>query len=179
MPRRRATIVISLEGRDKGKTFELEEMPVLKSTDWFFQAMMLLSRGGAEVPSNIFSQGPIGFAAMGLGAVLTGLGKTPFPEVKPLLNQLLDCVVGFQMPVGTMMTNREAIMSQVEEATSIFFLYQEVLSLHLGFSLFDRLQEYRRLVASLMMADPGPVTAAESPPISESSSQAGLPQNMN
>ena len=109
MARRETTVTITREGRDQGKTYTLREMPAAQAEEWFYRAMMLLARSGADVPPDIFQQGAIGFATMGLGTVLTGLGKAPWHEVKPLLDEMLPCVVALASPAGVPITGRTDI----------------------------------------------------------------------
>lgn len=151
--RRSATITISRDGRDKGDTYVLTEMPAIPTTEWCIRAMQLLVRSGADVPPNIMSLGAAGFITIGIGTVLTGLGKAPWHEVKPLLDELLTCVTSLQKAGGDgSLTQWGLIRTQIEEPTTILQLYEEVVSLHLGFSLRARLSTYRTLVANLLNA---------------------------
>lgn len=161
MARRTATVAIAEAGRDAGKTFFLTELPAQQAEEWFTRAIMLLVRSGTDVPPNIFSYGPMAFAAMGLGAALTGLGKAPWPEVKTLFDEMFGCVA-FKAPNGSLITDRAMVDSQIEEVTTRFRLREEVLSLHLGFSLAARLSAYRDLAARLMMS-PSPTTPTPAP----------------
>ncbi len=164
--RRTASVVIDREGRDKGGVFVLTEMPALPATEWFVRAMQLIARSGVDVPPGIFQMGAAGFAVMGMGAVLTGLGKAPWFEVKPLLDELLTCVTSYQPPGSVApLTRWDVIKGQIEEPATILQIHEEVVSLHLGFSLSARLSTYRSLVAT-MIAAPGlnTETSTEAPP---------------
>ena len=151
MARRTAAITITREGRDHGGVFVITEMPAVPATEWFIRAMQLLARSGADVPPNIFQAGAAGFAAMGIGTVLTGLGKAPWFEVKPLLDELLACVTSYQPPGAiTSQTQLPVILGQIEEPATIMQIHEEVVSLHLGFSIADRLSNFRTLAANLI-----------------------------
>lgn len=151
--RRTATVVITREGRDKGGVFMLTEMPVIPATEWFIRAMQLLVRSGADVPPNIMSLGVAGFVTIGVGTVLTGLGKAPWSEVKPLLDELLACVTSYQPPGAVVPQTRwQTIVTQIEEPATILQLHEEVVSLHLGFSVRERLSTYRELAVTMMNA---------------------------
>lgn len=167
--RRETEVTIRREGRDKDKTFTLREMPAAQAEEWFMRAMMLLARSGAEVPSDLFQQGAMAFAAIGIGAALTGLGKAPWGEVKPLLDDMMRCVVAISSPSGVPVTNHAQVMAQIEEVHTLIQLREEVLSLHLGFSLAARLSAFRDMAAAMMAAN-GPTTST-SPEASESSSE--------
>ena len=138
--RRTATIVIEatingMPSRDNGGVFVLTEMASEPATDWFMRAMQFLVRAGVDVPPHIFQAGPAGFAALGIGTILTGLGKTPWIEVKPLLHELLACVTTYQPPGGTVpIRGWTLIAGQINEPATILQLYEEVVSLSLGFS---------------------------------------------
>lgn len=147
---RTATITITRDGRDKGKTFLLTEMPSVRAEDWFIRAMMLLGRSGADVPPDIFQHGAAAFATMGIGAALSGLGKSPWQEVKPLLDEMFSCV-SFMSPAGSAVTASSMVESQIEEVTTRLQLREEVLSLHLGFSLAAKLSELRAIAATMMV----------------------------
>ena len=138
-------------GRDNGGVFILNEMPAEQAADWFMRAMQFLVRSGMDVPPHIFEAGPAGFFAIGIGTALAGLRKAPWFEVKPLLTELLGCVKSFQ-PKGVLVpiTDWRVIKDQIQESATIFKLYEEVVSLSLGFSLAERLSNYRTLVSTMM-----------------------------
>ena len=167
--RREATFVVAREGRDNGGVFQLREMAAIPASNWFLRAMQLLARAGMEVPPHIMQAGVQGFMVMGLGSVITGLGKAPWHEVKPLLDELLGCVVSYQAPGAQMpITMWSAIEQQIQEPGTVLQLYEEVVSLHLGFSLLARLSEYREL-ARKMLSETGPNTATSTDPLAPSS----------
>jgi hypothetical protein len=158
VPLREAHITITRDGRDKGGTFHLREMPAIPATEWFIRAMQLLARAGVDVPPNIMQAGAQGFLVMGIGSVVTGLGKAPWYDVKPLLDELLACVVSYQPPSGAVaLAGWPTIAGQIQEASTVLQLYEEVVSLSLNFSLSARLSEFRSLAAR-MMTETGPNT---------------------
>lgn len=178
--RRKATVVIQRDGRDKGGIFVIQEMAALPATDWFLRAMQLLARSGADVPPNIFQAGAAGFVTLGIGTVLTGLGKAPWFEVKPLLDELLECVESYQPPEGqAALTSRVIIFGQgksggqVQEGATILQLYEEVVSLHLGFSIAERISSFRQL-AGTMIQELTP-SIETSTGFADPSSQAAMP----
>lgn len=161
---RTSTFVVETEGRDKGGAFVLTEKPAIPATEWFIRAMQLLARSGADVPPAIMSQGAAGFVTLGVGTILTGLGKAPWFEVKPLLDELLTCVTSYQPPGAVAPLGRwDIIKGQIEEPSTVLQLYEEVVSLHLGFSLASRLSTFRALAAT-MIADLTPNTSTSTEP---------------
>jgi hypothetical protein len=144
-------VVISRVGRDNGGVFMITEMPAFQATDWFIRAMQLMVRAGLDVPPHIFQMGAAGFMTMGLGAVLGGLGKAPYGDVKPLLDELLTCVTTYQPPGAVQpLASWPVIQTQIEEPATILQLHEEIVSLHLGFSLAAKLSNFRTLAASMM-----------------------------
>lgn len=153
MALREATIIIAAEGRDKSGVFTLREKPAFQATEWFLRAMMLLARSGTEVPPHIMAMGAAGFVTMGIGSVLTGIGKAPWSEVKPLLDELLTCVTSYQPPgATTALTGWPVIQTQIQEPSTILQIYEEVVSLSLGFSIRARLSTYRETARNLIAA---------------------------
>ena len=153
MARRVATVVIESDGRDKGGVFTLTEMAAIPATEWFLRAMQLLARSGADVPPQIMQMGVAGFVTMSIGTILAGLGKAPWHEVKPLLDELLGCVTSYQPPGAVVaLTNWNVIKTQIEEPSTILQLHEEVVSLSLGFSIRSRLSTYRNMVGTMISA---------------------------
>lgn len=146
---RTQAITITREGRDKGKTFLLTEMPSERAEAWFIRAMMLLGRSGTDVPPDIFQHGAYAFATIGIATALAGLGKSPWSELKPLLDEMMECV-GYQAPAGAIINSPSQVASQIEEVATRMQLREEVLSLHLGFSIAAKLSELRVVAAALM-----------------------------
>lgn len=152
---RTATVSITREGRDKGGLFVITEKPALPATEWFLRAMQILVRSGADVPSNIMQMGAAGFVTLGIGTVLTGLGKAPWYEVKPLLDELLSCILSYQPPGAAAPITGPQALAQIQEPATILQLHEEVVSLHLGFSLAAKLSHFRGIAAQ-MIADLSP-----------------------
>ena len=165
MARRTANIVIDAPGRDQGGVFVIQEMAAVPASDWFIRAMQILARSGTDVPADIFSQGAAGFVTLGIGAVVSALGKAPSFEVKPLLEELLGCVVSYKPPGGQVaLSSWNIIAGQIEEPQTIFLLYEEVASLHLGFSLAERLSSLKALVTAMVASlTPNTSTSIEEP----------------
>jgi hypothetical protein len=176
--RRTKAVTIAAEGRDRGKTFLLTEMDAWRAEDWFDRAMMMLARSGTDVPPDIFRHGPAGFAVMGLGAVVSGLSKAPWADVRALLDEMFGCVA-FVPPLANAepIRARELVDGQIEEVATRLLLREEVVSLHLGFSLRERLSRYRGIVATAM----GPLTptTSTSPGGAAPSSAAASPPSSN
>jgi len=151
MARKTKTITITKDGRDKGKKFVIKEKDAWEIEAWSMQAIQLLARCGVEVPAGIFEHGSAAFLTLGIGAVMTGLGKIPYYDVKRLLDEMNTCIESFSAPgTGVFVSGYDLIRTQIEEASTLFTLREEILSLHLGFSLADYLLSYLNPVTGAM-----------------------------
>lgn len=172
--RRSATVIIQRDGRDKGDSYVLTEMSAVAATEWCIRAMQVMLRAGVDVPPNLFSTGVSGLVTMGIGAILAGIGKGPWHEVKPLLDELMSCVTSLQKAgAAGSITQSALIKSQIEEPATILQIYEEVVSLHLGFSLRERLLYYRKLIPTIL-TEIGQNTETLTE-LSPQSPEAGLP----
>lgn len=151
MSRRDATITIQHEGRDKGKTFTIQEMPAARAEEFFIRCMMLLAKGGADLPQD-FEPTPYGFARIGLQAFLKGISGAQPAEVKLLMHEMMSCVTSYIPPNGIPVTISQQIDEQIEEVVTRLILKEEVVSLHLGFSIRSRIAEFRETGARMMVA---------------------------
>lgn len=149
MARHEADVVISADNRDHGKVYHIREMSPIDSEAWFARALKLLGSAGTDIPADIFDQGAMGFAAIGIGAALAGLARAPWPDTKQLMDEMLGCVVSLTMPIPgrAEQTPPIAMLSQIiaqtEEVSTLMQIREAVLSLHVGFSVRDWLLEYR------------------------------------
>ena len=154
MARRTATFTVNSPGRDLGKRFHLEEQPIMAIEEWCRRGMAVLLRSGVEIPPGILDQGPSGFVALGVGTLLSGLGKAPTEEVSWLFQAMLKSVTGYQEREGApVMTNMEIILGQIEELRTMVELREQIASVHLGWSLADHLSRYRGLVTDLLRSN--------------------------
>ena len=126
--RKEKDVTIVREGRDKGKTFHLKEMPAAQTVDWAYRALGAMTRTGLEIPQHIIDLGIAGVVAMGLKALF----GVPFGEAKPLLDELIGCVTRIESAIPQ---GRPLVENDIEEPLTISQLHSEVLELHTGFSV--------------------------------------------
>ena len=119
------TITIAAEGRDKGKTFILTEMPPRVGHKWATRALFAMLNSGADIPDNVMSSGMAGIAMMG-GRALTLI---PAEAAEPLLEQLLDGIRINYEPTKSHM-ERDINDSDIEEIATLFLLQKEVFLMH-------------------------------------------------
>lgn len=122
--RRTKTVVISAEGRDRGKQFLITEMPAAEAEEIAIRVL------GGRFPDALMTYGMAGIAIFGIPAIY----EMPYDLAKPLWDRIMECV----RPIGT--EQAPALLSVdnvVEEVATRVQLRLEVLELHLGFSLAD------------------------------------------
>lgn len=131
MARRVKEVSITDEGRDKGKTFIITEMPASQAEKWAARALLVVSRSGVELPEGVEGSGFAGVAVMGLRALF----KVDFEELEPLMDEMMECVTW--KPPRPDIPARALIEADIEEVATRLQLRKEVLELHTGFSLAD------------------------------------------
>jgi hypothetical protein len=131
MARRTQTVIISTDGRDKGKKFILTEMSADKAERWALRALFLLGSTGALLPDGAMDSGMAGIAAAGLQALF----KIPFDLIEPLLTEMWECVQyqhRADQPLQSLFTGDAC---QIEEVGTRLQLRTALLELHTGFYL--------------------------------------------
>jgi hypothetical protein len=128
MARKVETVVIEAEGRDKGKTFILTEMPAVPGERWATQALTLLSRAGLEVPESAKGSGMAGLASVRMG----GLAELRALQ-DPALDSWWDCVQYLHAPNQMPQKLFQGAPCQIEEIATVNLLRMKVLEMHVGF----------------------------------------------
>jgi hypothetical protein len=138
MGRREKLIQITAEGRDRGKTFMLREMPADQGERWAIRMLLALANGGAKLPDGVLEAGMAGLAVTMPALIAVGLRSLAglrYEDVAPLLDEMMGCVQYIppgQLPAQGIMAGEYA---QIEEIATRLQLRYEVLQLHVGFSL--------------------------------------------
>lgn len=144
MTRHVRVVTITEDGRDKGKSFTLTEMPADQGEWWAIRALSVLGNAGLDLPKNALDAGMAGLASLEAtrGAVsalfVVGLRMLPGVDVhalRPLLDEMMTCVQ--YQPPGKFAAQaiNDGVMSQIEEIQTRLQLRAELLELHLGFSI--------------------------------------------
>jgi hypothetical protein len=128
MSRRKITVIIQDEGRDKGKTFILTEMPATLGERWATQALALLVKAGVPVGEEQRGDGMAGLA----GVPSSGLGAAQALQ-DPSLDAWWDCVQYQHAPNQPPMAIDRGEACPIEEIATITELRTKVLGLHTGF----------------------------------------------
>lgn len=164
MGRRVKDVLITAEGRDKGKTFLLTEMPASQAEKWACRAMLLAAQAGVDI-DNAMS----GFAGLVIAGIQTVMGGIKFGDLEPLMDEMFGCIQVRPDPRNPnperALLVRKLMEDDIEEVATRLQLRGEVLELHLGFTLADA----RSKLAMTAPAAGSPPTPT-SPPASEPSS---------
>ncbi len=129
MSRKTTRLTIAEEGRDKGKSFVLTELPADQGERWFIRALFAIAKSDADVTPEVIAGGAASFAAWGLPALL----QAEHRDVEPLLDEMWQCVQYQHAANIPLQSIAEGINSQIEEVSTRFALRLAVMQLHLGF----------------------------------------------
>jgi hypothetical protein len=148
MARRTKTVTIAAENRDKGKTFLLTEMPPRQAEKWATRALLALSKSGrVELPDDfrelLATGGLPALAAIGMGAI----AAIHFDEAEPLMDEMFSCAAFVPDPSKIDQMTQQPIVrpireDDIEEVSTILYLRNEVIELHLGFSIAAGLSRF-------------------------------------
>ena len=163
--RKETTTVITRDGRDKGKTFTLTEMPAIQGDRWARRCLMAMVESGVDIPEEIRSMGMAGVAAMGFKALLT----IKFEVAEILMAELLEGVRFVPDPKKAEVI-RPLIEDDVEEIMTYSTLRMEMFELCTGFSIAGFLSRLTSLLPANITS-----TTPTSDPLQEQSSQADSP----
>lgn len=133
MSRKIERLTITAEGRDKGKTFILTEMPSDQGTRLANRIAFALFNTGAAIPEEALGAGWAALAAVGIQAV----GLLRYDTVQPILDEAFSACVRIVPPNEKLMPQEilPGINSQIEEVGTRYTLYLAIWKLHTGFSM--------------------------------------------
>jgi hypothetical protein len=134
--RKTKDITIEAEGRDNGKVFKITEMPSEKAEKFAARALLALLRSGMQIPDEVAGAGLRGLAAVGVTAF--SRVDLDWSTIEPLLDEMMTCVLIYPPTAG--LPPRKPISDDIEEISTRITLRREVLELHLGFSIADKLK---------------------------------------
>lgn len=141
MARKDKTVIITVDGRDKGKQFIITELPADQAERWAIRLLLALTRAGAMLPDGALDAGMAGLARTVGASMVVGLRAIAglrFEDAEPLLAVMMGCVQ-YKPPTAGIPPQPifDGEGSQIEEVTTRLRLRMEVLQLHLNFSLPD------------------------------------------
>ena len=129
MARKTTSLTITDEGRDKGKTFVLTEMPVFQAEKWACRVLLALMSGNVELPDNFDRLGMAGLAEIGIKA-MSGL---KWEAAEPLLDEMLSCIQVMPEKSNPSLIRPIVISVDIEELSTIIKIRAEIWKLHTDF----------------------------------------------
>lgn len=145
--RKTKTVTIDAEGRDRGKTFLITEMPAAQAERWAMRALMAVADAGVDLPESAASAGMAGIAAIGIRAIF----RIPFDKAEPLMNEMMGCVqfvADPRKPYPRALVEDSGDGDDIEEVATRLLLRSEVFELHTGFSVAAVISESLTAVES-------------------------------
>lgn len=132
--RKTKEVVVGAEGgRDAGKKFLLTEMPARQAEQWADRAFLALAHSSVNFPAGIERAGMAGIAQ-----IAHLLGGLQFPELAPLMDELLRCAKFVPDPTKSFvrdLLDNGAEGDDLEEVSTRQLLRREIVELHTNFSL--------------------------------------------
>lgn len=161
--RKTASVTITADGRDKGKTFFLSELPATEGERWAMRALSAIARSGVDVPPEIASAGMAGVATLGIRALM----GVEFEEAAPLLDEMMGCVQiipdtevpDVRRPLVEAGPDGEG--ADIEEVATRLHLRSEVVALHVGFSIRAALSKLGAMFKTRLQNSSNTQTPAE------------------
>lgn len=144
MARRTADVTIPLKNRDEGKKFRITELPAEEAEEWAARMIAALAKNGVEIPDEVMESPSLA----GIAYVTTkSLGKIAIDDAMPLFRQMMKCLVYVDKDSGLVRALNEGPDGDIEEVATRLYLRGEVISLHLGFSMYGAIKEWREAMA--------------------------------
>lgn len=126
----------SLDGRDYGKVFHVTEMSAVKAEKWANRATLaLVPRLSQEVAPDVAEALAENPTMPQMGQLFRLLQGISFPEIEPLLDELMECVTVVSDASGRLKPRQLGLggMEDIEEIETIRYLREVVLNLHTSF----------------------------------------------
>lgn len=153
-------VTITAEGRDKGRKYLLTEMPALQAERWARHAIMAMSRENLDIRSEIAALGMYGFILGGMQALAAG----DVDAVDKLMEEMLPQIKIVEEKITRPLQGD----GDFWEISTIKTLRQELIELHLGFTLAELVSMLQASAKNLTQADSS--ATPTSPTSSETSS---------
>lgn len=146
---RRTAPWTATDGRDKGKVYLLIELPAAQAEKWAMRALIALNAEPVLLNGGMAALYSIGFR---------GLYGVSYADAEPLMDEMMSCVQRVEEKV-----TRPLVEDDIEEVTTRVQLREEVLNLHLGFSLRARMSEWisaqrEKASSNTSTSDPSPAS---------------------
>lgn len=147
--------------RDLGKQYFIQEWPAATADKWIQRLAFSFNKDGGQLPLNMRGVGWEGIAIVGINTFLRGNGDRE--EMMRLADELLDCVQIIRDPKYPQNPSPIVADEDVEEVATRYWLRDQVVSVHTGFSPGAALW---RLLSSITEKAPDSENTKTSPPTS-------------
>lgn len=128
------TVVITQDGRDKGKRFLLTEKSAWDTERWAIRALQVAVRAGVEMPEGMDRGGAQALYAIAGTAALRIMAMGDVNEALALVSELHDCIQIVRDPSRPeAATFPIMVETDIEEISTLVELQREVVMLHVGF----------------------------------------------
>ena len=134
-------------GRDVGKHYKITEWPAIKAEKWAWRMGMCLKGTSGYIPEELMRLGILAVTR----AIVNGFLGAEVDETRflPLLDEMMECVQIVRvkdtpdpndpgMPLSTPMN----LDDDIEEPKTVAWIRSEVLRVHTGFNLAERLSKW-------------------------------------
>ena len=152
MARKEEPITIKAEGRDKGKTFVMTEMPATKAAKWALRAFLAIARNGVDIPEEVAGMGMRGILLIGF---VRAIGSMSFDDAERLTDELMECVEYVANVREPLASRRRPLEEDIEEIETHLMLRKAVFDLHVDFS---KLAARFKLAQSASKSEASPTT---------------------
>lgn len=137
MSRKKTSVIIpdDAEGnRDRGKIFVVTEVPAYQAEKWGNRVYLAMARSGIPIEPEYAAMGVAGLFLVGLRA----LTLTSWADAEPLLDEMMECVT-IALPNNPSVARPLMRDLDIEEIGTYRRLRQEIIELHLGFTIAEGL----------------------------------------
>jgi hypothetical protein len=126
--RKTLTYTVADEGRDKGKSFLITEMPVDVSEKWAMRAILAMVNSGHDVPQSALNGGFGALVEIGF----KGLFSIKWELLEPLLDEMMTCLQVIP-DIRSPHVVRALFPEDIEEIATLPKLRWVILKLHADF----------------------------------------------
>jgi len=133
--RKTKVITIEDEGRDKGKSYLITEMPLFQGEEWALRVIMEVARAMQTLPAG-FDGTREWFQLYGMEWLASSgikvFGNLEWITTRQLMQELIDCIE-YLPNKNDMRVKHKEIYSVTEEIPTMLRLKWEVINLHFDF----------------------------------------------
>ena len=156
MARKTCRVTIDADGRDKGKTFILTELPALDIERWTVRLVLALGKNGVNLPGVQVDSGFAGIA----GVLWVLIAQITPDEAETLLATMLE---GLKIDEGKI--TRDLVDGDIEEAETLLQIRMAWVDLHAGFFAKGGRLIWGRLTSSIGANTPASKTSPQPSPV--------------